>query len=254
MIVGISGLSGSGKSAAGDVLVKNHGFVAIAFADIMKRICMEVFDFTEEQVWGDGKNIADERYQRKARGYACTEAKFVGKLPPPGECEELDELTAKAKADMYLTPRYALQKLGSWGRECYPMVWAEHTLRVAKDILSEEAVHYSPVKGAFIGKPFLKKGVVITDVRFKNEIAAIKEAGGKVIRIIRLGHMEPKWDHPSEMEQLDVPDEEFDYILHNVGDLYLLGLKVGTMLDVLRGKILPYDAEQADVPPFKRKK
>lgn len=40
MIVGICGLSGSGKSAAGDMLVKNHGFIAVAIADVMKRICI----------------------------------------------------------------------------------------------------------------------------------------------------------------------------------------------------------------------
>lgn len=263
MIVGICGLSGSGKDEVGKVLVKKHEFVAIAFADVMKRVCMEVFNFTEEQLWGDGKNEQDERYfsghklkWNDAEGaYICTlcGAEFEDDIGDGEKC-------------FALTPRFALQKLGSWGRECYPDVWAEHTLRVAQELMAdkeagcgETLVEYHPTRGILHldeDDPDLSappNGVVITDVRFKNEIAAIKKAGGKVVRITRPGHEEPKWNHASETEQLEVSDEEFDYLIDNSGDLHYLGLLVDRMMDVFGGKIIPYDEEQADVPPFKRR-
>jgi hypothetical protein len=226
MIIGICGLSGSGKDAAGKFLVERHGFVRVAFADIMKRICMEVFDFTEEQVWGEGKNVPDKRYPR-AGFHPIGPEQRIGKTGMvaqeiiPSEC---------------LTPRLALQKLGSWGRECYPDVWAEKALRDANTIL-DKCVDYNKLVGPVHAFSRDYDGVVITDVRFKNEIAAIKKAGGKVVRILRPGHMEPKWNHASETEQLEVGNEEFDYILHNDGDLEELADRISyLMLPVLEGR------------------
>jgi len=48
MIIGVAGNAGSGKDTVADHLVKHHGFVKVALADPLKRICREVFDFSEE--------------------------------------------------------------------------------------------------------------------------------------------------------------------------------------------------------------
>ena len=257
MIVGLCGLSGSGKDAVGEILVKAHGFIRVAFADIMKRICMEVFDFTDEQVWGDGKNEPDSRYSMclsktllsalrlsarrcincgcRGREVECCCSKecydnFRSNGPLlPGMTEGLD-----GDGGEYLTPRYALQTLGSWGRDCYSDIWVEYTLRVVGKLLDGGFV-YTPVGGLQSEYAFPYTGVVVTDVRFRNEIAAIKKAGGKVVRILRHGYTEPKWNHPSETEQLEVPDEEFDYILHNDGTLVDLAVKLEDMSFSLEG-------------------
>jgi len=248
MIVGISGLSGSGKSAAGDVLVKNHGFVAVAFADVMKRICIEVFDFTPEQVWGDGKNEPDARYPILCRNCGCTGRSVVSPIHFGHCCSKecayefddrdgigqvLGECGGGEGDEQYLTPRKALQKLGSWGRDCYSDVWAEAALRDAKLILDKHK-DYNREVGPLLGCDRDYEGVVITDVRFKNEMKAVKDAGGKLVRIVRPGYEKPQWDHPSETEQLEVPDEEFDYILENVGDLKVLELYTDRMMEALR--------------------
>ena len=62
MIVGITGLAGSGKDTAADFLVKNHGFVKVALADVLKRACKEFFAFTDEQLWGpsEKRNAIDK--------------------------------------------------------------------------------------------------------------------------------------------------------------------------------------------------
>ena len=52
MIIGVAGLAGSGKNAVAEILVKKYGFAMVSFADPLKRYAMEIYDFTEEQLWG----------------------------------------------------------------------------------------------------------------------------------------------------------------------------------------------------------
>jgi hypothetical protein len=56
--------------------------------------------------------------------------------------------------------------------------------------------------------------VVLSDIRFLNEIRAIQGAGGKLVRIKR-NEMQPTTSHATEAEQLLIPDQEFDYVLDN---------------------------------------
>lgn len=72
----------------------------------------------------------------------------------------------------YKTPRFAMQTLGTeWGRDMIdPDLWIRATMRRAACLRR-------------VGTP-----VVITDVRFDSEAAAIREAGGEVIKITRPGH------------------------------------------------------------------
>jgi hypothetical protein len=83
----------------------------------------------------------------------------------------------------------------------------------------------------------LYNGVVITDVRFKNEIVGVHERGGKLIRVKRPGVDKAEWNHPSETEQLTIPDEDFDYVLQNDGTLEDLTEKVAIALKAME---VPY--------------
>lgn len=243
MIIGLSGFAGSGKDLVSDILVRDHGFVKIALADCMKRFLKEVYDFSDEQLWGpsEERNKPDERYQRKPFGYAAGEPHFVGRIENvPPFSKEGEDLVRRAMADMYLTPRYALQRLGTeFGRDCYPNTWLDYTLRIAKTTLGHFEEKYLEVytaqKGlhrAVIGDE-RPQGVVIPDCRFKNEFSAIKKAN-KIIRIKRTGYENPAWNHPSETEQMEVPDEEFDAILLNDGTISLLESRVATILATLK--------------------
>src|SRR6266404_2066963 len=124
MLVGLSGLAGSGKDTAADHLVAKHNFVKVSLADPLKRMCRDAFDFTDDQLWGpsEKRNAPDERYRRKptqhmlhGRDFNTTTDKCytcgAEKPWPPGLGGE--------ECFHYLTPRYALQKLGTeWGRDC----------------------------------------------------------------------------------------------------------------------------------------
>lgn len=204
MIVGLSGLAGSGKDQSAAFLVEDFGFVKISLADPLKQIARRVYDFSDEQLWGPSqfRNGEDRRYPR-ADG-------------------------------SFLTPREALQKLGTeWGRSCYENTWAEMGVRTAQALLSSPHYRYTQKEGlqeieADPKLDLVPAGVAIPDVRFKNEIAAIKAAGGKVVRIVRpgAGLGGSAGLHPSEVEQASIPDSEFDYVIQNDGTLEELRMKV----------------------------
>lgn len=106
-LVAVLGLAGSGKNTVADVIARLTGGSCIALADPLKRFCKEVFDFSDEQLYGPSeyRNAIDLRYRRNDGSY--------------------------------LSPRIALQLLGTeWGRSCYEDIWVDLSIRRAKYLLS----------------------------------------------------------------------------------------------------------------------
>lgn len=188
MIVSITGKAGSGKSCVARMLIERFGAVEVSLADPIKRIARELFGFTDEQLWGPShcRNAADFRLPRPdaVRFAWCLEQHVHGP-----ECGD----------PLYLTPRYALQTLGSWGRDCYEHVWIDAALRLA-------AQH--PL-------------AVVPDVRYRNELERVRRGGGVMLRIVRpgAGLSGAAADHPSETEQDSIPDDAFDVVIENTGTL-----------------------------------
>ena len=191
MIVGFLGQSESGKDTASDYLVKKHDFVKIAFADVMKRIAKEVYDFSDNQLWGpqEEKNKQDMRYPVEGKGF--------------------------------LSPRTALQFLGTEvGRGIWEDTWAACTLRAAKKVLAGES-SYDKVKGlqpnSFPWLTSKPSGVVISDVRFPNEVKCIHGVGGVVIRLKRAGKdgtiVGGIQGHASESLMKGIPDSDLDGVI-----------------------------------------
>jgi hypothetical protein len=215
-IIGITGKAGSGKDTVADILVREHGFVKVALADPMKRICRDVFQFTDQQLWGPSefRNAPDRRYPREhafhhvvkgAIHCACCGVPF----PEAGQC--------------YLTPRFALQRLGTeYGRAMHQDVWINKALSTAKWLCSGvEKNSYPPLRPAYdaptgttwrqagvYGQPetyFHPKGVVISDVRFDNELVGIRREGGRIWHRPGEGSLKetPAAAHASETAKLD---------------------------------------------------
>ena len=53
MIIGICGLIGSGKGSVADILVEEHNFKKISFADKLKDGVASVFDWDRQMLEGD---------------------------------------------------------------------------------------------------------------------------------------------------------------------------------------------------------
>jgi hypothetical protein len=95
-------------------------------------------------------------------------------------------------------PRKALTSLGTeWARSLHPDIWVKIALDLVRDAHNDG------------------RNVVITDVRFRNEFYALKEAGALCIRLKRSGHEPPTTGHSSELEQTSIPDDEFNVIMYN---------------------------------------
>jgi hypothetical protein len=233
-IVGILGQSGSGKDSMADVM---RGYAKVGLADPLKRYCREVFDFSIHQLWGPSaeRNKPDQRYFRGWRG-VCTkcintfytwnyEEKTGGVFDE--QCfycgTKLERFGPQTDAhghnvEVYLTPRYALQTLGTeWGRNCYTNTWVDYAIRVASRL--EAGWEYSAPMGVCGQQLHKYTGIAIPDVRFKNEVAAIKKAGGVVIRVDRPGYggnmVGGIQNHASEKDQKEIPDSEFLEIIKN---------------------------------------
>lgn len=59
MIIGIVGRKRSGKDTIGDYLINNYGLTKYSFANPLKMGVKELFGFTDEQVFGNDKDIID---------------------------------------------------------------------------------------------------------------------------------------------------------------------------------------------------
>ena len=66
-ILGIGYTARVGKDTIADYLVKNYGFVKISFADSLKRACKEIFNLSDEQVYGNLKETIDPFWQKTPR-------------------------------------------------------------------------------------------------------------------------------------------------------------------------------------------
>jgi hypothetical protein len=229
-MIGILGFAGTGKDTVAELL-GYHGYQRMAFADPLKRVVMELFDFTYEQMWGTlaQKEAPDPRYPRLHD--------WIYSLQDEGYCACCGERNVDTQC--YLNGRYALKIIGTEGaRRCWDDVWVSRTIKDARLIEGGDHI-YSKVEGVTKVSvlptparsdqqplPPTAKTVVFTDCRFKNEVKGILDAGGKVYRIRRPGYEEPAFHHASETEQLEIPDASLNGVIYNDGTIDDLERKV----------------------------
>jgi hypothetical protein len=200
-IIGISGYAGSGKDTIADMLCEYDGVIKLALADPIKRFAKEMWGFSKQQLFGPSeyRNKPDLRY-------------------PISENNE------------YLSPRAVLQKVGTEvARLIDSDVWIRYTINVSKTLLTEPGYDYSQMDGLkFVGLSKNKSAVVVSDVRFSNELKYIRQNNGFLIRVFRpeAGLQGCFAAHRSEAEMNDIPDSEFDVVISNTGTLDELKIKV----------------------------
>lgn len=147
--------------------------------------------------------------------------------------------------EFWLSPREALQKYCETMNNAYLFTWidkgiADH-LRLAETEdwsgCSKQHVtrfNYSKMKGVVSVPRWIPDGMPIitcfADFRHKHEISTIRRLRQDnrnvtpvLIRVRRPSVPNPPFDHRSETEQVQIPDEDFDFIIYNdasVADLH----------------------------------
>lgn len=176
MIIGFSGLKRSGKDTSADYFVGKYSFQKLTFAGPLKEICGILFNFDNEQLYGDKKEVIDTRWG--------------------------------------VSPRTVLQFVGT-------DLFRDQMSKMMPDIKDEFWVKSLEFKC----KDLLKKNIniVISDVRFQNEVDMIHKYGGIVIKLER--PLFGSYDlHPSEINMNFI--KNYDAYIANDGTIDDLHIKI----------------------------
>ena len=180
LLIGITGKKQSGKDTVGKLLIslylseKINWFKNIEFENIYKMISTRPSLYLYK--------FADPLKNIVSRLIDCNAQDL-----------EDEDFKNKILSDWNITPRELMQKLGTdFCRNLNPKVWI--------NLLDQEI--------AWSDHDF----IVITDVRFQNEVNYIKNMNGIIIKIINPNQQESD-SHISENELDNF--EDYDYIIHN---------------------------------------
>jgi hypothetical protein len=191
IIIGITGKKRHGKDTLGDLLISKKNFIKFAFADPLKLACKEIFNFSDEQLYGNDKEIEDDFWK--------------------------------------ITPRQILQYVGTeLFRNQIGNILPETKENIWIKVMEKKVESSKEDK------------IVITDVRFPNEVEMVKKLGGIVIKVVRPSlSIQEHSEHISEaIDQLDV---DFTVINDKTPeDLYNAVIKIIENGNILKSPLVRY--------------
>ena len=213
-IVAISGWKGSGKDSFASVLLTNFGFERIGFADPLKDNVADHFALSRQSLDNQAQKelplldmpvnprdaytrmvceflIKEFRFKdgRQPTGYEYADGQFYGSSGTRGPDRD----------KVYWTRRALCILEGSTKRAADPDYWVTRAINTAR--FNEHGL------------------VVISDLRYKNELSALKLAlqPGDVLTTIRINRFDSS--PSSDPSERDLDDAEFDMVVENRGPL-----------------------------------
>lgn len=210
-LIALMGKAGAGKDTVGQFMLEHdRKGRQLAFADRIKDLCSDVFALPREVFsTEDAKNTPTDLPVLQCPNCKSIDCAEVN--PHQAECRKCTAVGEHVAFRAFWTPRMILQHFGTEGvRRVDKDAWTRYTLKQATERHGDS--------------PF----VVITDCRYKSEMAAVQKAGGVVWRIRRPetdNHAHGLAEHVSESEADTIPDTEFSFIIINDGPLDVLKAK-----------------------------
>lgn len=149
---------------------------------------------------GVGKTFFAKQQGARVLSFASPIKRMLRQILPPGDWLEERKEDQLPDFPKGMTARFALQTLGTeWGRAMIdPDIWVKAAMREAEYFLQAMPI-------SKFSTPDSK--VIFDDVRFANEAVAIRNAGGKVYRVVREDFEASTDNHISE---LGLPAELID--------------------------------------------
>jgi len=226
ILIGLTGLAGSGKDTLADGLVLRAGFVKLAFADALRQEVQHAFELVDGFDRAAGWALLTDRatkqqpHERLALGW-CTNLEFVqavnravfaGDMP-------LDEL------DVPRSPRQILQWWGTeYRRAQNEHYWVIKLLERMADLAEGGSRH-----------------LVITDCRFANEALAVRDAGGELWQVFRPGQAVLEGGHASQQSGDALRPERI--VVNNGTVDALVGQGLRLLAKYHGGAVLPIEIE-----------
>lgn len=206
-ILGLSGRKHAGKDTLVTFLQANvrelagerFSIVRSGMSDELKRVCVRLLGLRPEQVYGteEEKNTPthlrwEDLPQYPAMQFEANRTNLLrhGLIRAQWPADQEKPPTG------FMTGRQVMQV---WGTEVFRRAYPDCHVHATLAALAESTADIA----------------VVADVRFPNEVRALRQAGGKVIRLTR--NPFPDDSHPSEtsLDPDRFPWEEFDYVLDN---------------------------------------
>lgn len=227
-----------------------QNFRNVKFADKLKDIVCILIGCTREQ-------LEDREFKEKELGpewnrlittvpLSCDIDNLIKERKYNEKFNSVYYLKSDISYNIYynLTPRILLQEIGTdlFRNQLHPEIWINSTFSNYKkqSYTNTGQPDFDWNNQQNEPKPFYPNWI-ITDLRFKNELKAVKDRQGITIRVNRLlseGNRVYVENHPSET---DLDDETFDIVLDNNGTIEELIEQVDTKLfknDVFRNLLL----------------
>lgn len=184
MLIGILGCSKHGKDTIADYLCDQYGFEKITLSEPLKEVCRILFGFTNEQLYGDKKDIIDPKYE--------------------------------------VSPRLIFQYLGT-------DILRRDINKIVPNL--KDNIWIDIVSSKYLSKkqnnPNVK--IVISDIRFENEVKRIHELNGIIIKVIRPS-LKNNDEHESEKNILNIKG---DYEIINDGTILDLHEKISNVFKII---------------------
>lgn len=236
MLLTINGEADNGKDYVADWCAREFDLVKIALADPMKRFAQQLFGIPLKNLWGPSGNrnevldavpLWNTAFMRLPMMHQFTAAVVPESLGLDIRLKAFSGLQTwftnlRKQYPNELSARVLLQTLGTeWGRDTSPTLWSDYLFNVQLPLLAQ-GYPYAPElgvrKNVEPGPP--KKGIVIPDQRFANELDASEARGGYSIRVRRLSRVKDDGSniglqgHRSEQEQKGIPDSRFSHVFN----------------------------------------
>lgn len=160
-IIGITGRKYSGKDTFADYISKKYGYTKICYADPLKTVCGTLFSLSEEQLYGDKKEVSDPRW-------------------------------------FDLTPRQILQFVGT-------ELFRTNMAKLCPNFEDKFWLHIARNNILTIQRENPNALIVVSDIRFCNELDLIHELNGITFRVERPAiNSNDKHESESYVDNLDV--------------------------------------------------
>jgi len=229
IVIGVSGWKGSGKDTMADYLIKDYGYKRLAFADVLKRMTAEQYNFNlkmchdtalKEQPLIQYPVETKDNFSAMIHKFMIKEFRSKDGRVPVSILNDGQGFFAEGErySPIYWTPRALLILEGSIKRSVNTEYWVQNVVNYIQNNSDRHSKY------------------IITDLRYKSEVGQLDHAFHNKFITCRIKRDS---DSPSnDPSERDLDDFPMDYVLSNYGSLEDFYENVDDVVSVIEGSLL----------------